>query len=120
MKNVWILVIEIVIAGALVALGLSGKKFLFIEGARTATIVLGVVGMALCTIGVGKFISLAPAHPLSILGYLLGTVALLALLTQIFKWDIIFIGNANTALIVLASAMVLKSVIGRFAHVLAQ
>ncbi len=120
MKSIFILIIEIVITGALVALGLSGKQFLFIEGARAATITLGVIGMAFCSIGIMKFGTVAPAHPLSILGYLLGGIALLALFTQIFKWNIIYIQNANTALIILAVIIILKSVIGRFSYVLPQ
>lgn len=120
MKNIFILIIEIAIAGTLVALGLSGKRFLFIEGARTATITLGVIGMSFCSIGIMKFGTSAPAHPLSILGYLLGGIALFTLLTQIFQWDIIYIRNAETALIVLAAIIALKSIIGRFSYILPQ
>lgn len=36
-------------------------------------------------ISVGKFVTAAPAHPLTILGYLFGSVALLAFLAQIFR-----------------------------------
>lgn len=120
MKNLLILIAEIGIAGILVALGLSGKKFLFIEGARAAAITLGVVGMAFCKIGIENFIKRASSHPLSILGCILGGVAFMILLTQIFKWNIIFIGNPNTALIVLAVVIVLKSVIGRFSYILSK
>ena len=116
MKNIEILVVVTVVAALFVAAGLSGKKILFIDGPRPAVIALGVVGMALCAISVGKAITMAPAGILSILGYIVGTVALLTFVTQIFKWDLPVIGDAKNALIVLASCMVLKSLLSRFIH----
>lgn len=120
MKNVPVLILVTAVAGLMVAFGLSEKKILFLQGPRAATIALGVIGMLLCTISVGRFISAAPVHPLSILGYVIGTVALLAFLTQIFAWKLPVIGDPKAALIVLASAMVVKSVIARFAHLIAK
>jgi hypothetical protein len=118
MRNIEILVLVIVIAGLFVFTGLSGKKILFIDGPRSATIALGIIGMALCAISVGKAITAAPASPLAIAGYIVGATALLALLTQIFKWHLPLIGDAKTALIVLASCMVIKSLLSRFVHLL--
>lgn len=115
MKNISILVFEFAVEGLFLFVGLSGKRFFFLEGARSATIALGVVGMLLCTISVGRFISASPAHPLSILGYIFGSIALLAFLAQVFKWNLPFVGKPETALIILALSMAVKVVIARFA-----
>lgn len=113
-KNIPILVFESVLAGLLVWFGLSGYRFLFIQGPRAATILLGIIGTLLCTLSVGKFVSASPAHPLSILGYILGVLAIIALLSQIFKWNLPRLGDPRTALVVLAVCMVAKSIIARF------
>lgn len=91
---------------------------LFLAGPRAAAITLGIIGLLLCMLGAGKFISAAPAHPLSILGYLLGTVAAIAVLSQIFKWELPWVGDPRTALIVLAVCMIAKSFIARFYYLL--
>lgn len=77
------------------------------------TIVLGIMGMLLCTISIGKFISTAPAHPLTILGYVVGVVALTAFVTQVFKIGIPVLENPKKALVILAVALVLKGFIAR-------
>lgn len=118
MKNISLLIFEIVITGLFVAFGLSQHKFLKIQGPRAATIILGIIGMLLCTISVGKFISAAPASPLSILGYIAGTIAMLTFLTQVFKWNLPVVGEPKTALIVLAAAIIIKSIVARFGYLL--
>jgi hypothetical protein len=116
MKNYAVLILEIIISGAIVLLGLSGKKVLFIHGARSAVILLGVVGMLFCTISVGRFISAAPAHPLSIAGYILGAAALLIFFVQVFRWNVWLIGKPETALILCAILVIVKSVVARFGY----
>lgn len=118
MKNIEILVVVTVITALVVFAGLAGKKLLFIDGPRSAVITLGVIGMALCAISVGKAINAAPVSFLAILGYIIGAVALLTFLTQIFKWELPVIGDPKSALLVLGSCMVLKSFLSRFVHLL--
>lgn len=118
MKNISLLVFEIVITGLITVFGLSQHKFLGIQGPRSAVIILGVAGMLMCAISVGKFISAAPASPLSILGYILGTIAMLTFLTQVFKWKLPVIGEPRTALIILAAAITIKSIVARFEFLL--
>jgi hypothetical protein len=113
MQGIGIAVLTLSVTALIVYFGLSGKKIWFLDGPRSAVITLGVIGMAFCTISVGKFITAAPVHPLSILGYLIGTVALLTLLTQIFKWNLSVVQEPVPALWVLAACIVLKTVIGR-------
>jgi drug/metabolite transporter (DMT)-like permease len=118
MKHLEIFVLVAVITVLIVIAGLSGKKILFIDGARSAVITLGIVGMALCAISVGKAITNGPASFLAILGYLFGAIALLAFLTQIFKWDLPVVGDPKNALLVMGACMIVKSFLSRFVHLL--
>jgi hypothetical protein len=120
MKGIGILAEEWFITGLIVCAGLSGKQILFINGPRTAVITLGVIGFAMRMImpSIGKFISNAPAHPLTIMGYGFGAIALLAITVQIFKWNIPIINDPKNALFVVAGCIVIKSVIGRFASLI--
>jgi len=117
MKGIGILAAEWFITGLIVYAGLSGKQILFINEPRTAVITLGIVGFAMCMImpTIGKFISNAPAHPLAIMGYIFGAIALLTAVAQIFKWNIPMICDPKIALFVVAGCIVIKSIIGRFA-----
>ena len=116
MKGVGILAAEWLITGLIVYAGRSGKQILFINGSRSAVITLGAIGFAICMImpTIGKFISHAPAHPLTIMGYIFGTIALLTTATQIFKWKIPILYDPKIALFVVAGCIVIKSIIGRF------
>ena len=114
MKGLGIAAVTVVITVLVVAAGLSGARFLFISGPKSAAITLGTVGFFLCMISVGKFVTAAPFHPLTILGYLIGTLALLAFLTQIFGWKLPFIYEPTLALYVIAACIILKTAIARF------
>ncbi len=114
-NSIVITILVAVVTGLIVWAGISGKQIWFIDAPRAAVITLGVIGMAFCAISVGKFITGGPAHPLSILGYLLGAIALLIFLGQIFQWHLPVVYDARTALFVLAGVIVLKSIIGRLA-----
>lgn len=117
MKNIGILAAEWLITGLIVYMGLAGKQILFINGLRSAVITLGTIGFAMCMLmpTIGKFISNAPAHPLTIMGYIFGTIALLTTLAQLFKWNVPIIHDPKTALFIIAGCIVIKSIIGRFA-----
>lgn len=67
MKGIGILAAEWFITSLIVYAGLSGKQILFINGPRSAVITLGAIGFAMCMVmpTIGKFISNAPAHPLT-------------------------------------------------------
>lgn len=117
MKGIGILLAEWFITSLIVYAGLSGKQILFINGPRSAVITLGAIGFTMCMImpTIGKFISNAPAHPLTIMGYIFGTIALLTTAIQIFKWKIPLLYDPKIALFVVAGCIVIKSIIGRFA-----
>jgi hypothetical protein len=103
------------ITALIVYAGLSGQQILFINGTRTAVITLGIIGFAMCTImsTIGIFIKNAPAHPLTIMGYIFGIIALLTTVAQIFKWNIPIIYDPKIALVIVAGCIVIKSIIGR-------
>lgn len=112
-KEIGILVLVLAATALIVIAGVSGKKVWFIDGPRSAVITLGVIGMAFCTFSVGKFITGAPAHPLAILGYLIGAAALLTFLGQLFRWKLPLVADPQTALYVLAACVLAKTVIAR-------
>lgn len=114
MQGIIIAVFTLAVTGLIVYAGLSGKQIWFVNGPRSAAITLGAIGMAFCTISVGRFITAAPAHPLTILGYLIGAVALLAFLTQVFHWELPVVTDPTNALWVIAICVVIKTVIARF------
>lgn len=115
MKGTGILVAEWLITSLIVYAGLSGKQIVFINGPRTAVITLGAIGFAMCTImpTIGIFIKNAPAHPLTITGYLIGSLALLTTATQLFRWKIPLLYDPKISLFVVAGCIVIKSIIGR-------
>jgi hypothetical protein len=113
MQGILIAFLTLTVTALIVYAGLSGKKVWFIEGPRPAVITLGIIGMAFCAFSVGKFITAAPAHPLTILGYLIGTVALLSFLAQIFQWKLPVVADPKAALWVLAACIAVKTLIAR-------
>jgi EamA domain-containing membrane protein RarD len=118
MQGIIIAIFTLVVTGLIVYAGLSGRQIWFVNGPRSAAITQGAVGMAFCTISVGRFITAAPAHPLSILGYLIGTAAMLAFLAQIFQWKLPFVADPAKALWVIAVCIAIKTIIGRLYPVL--
>jgi len=117
MKKNWALYILMVIAaGVILYAGLSGTRIWFIRTPRAAAISLGVVGMILCGSGSGleRMVTKAPGHPMAILGYLVGATGLFAFLTQVFAWQVPFVGEPRNALIVLALVIAVKFMIARF------
>lgn len=113
MKNLSILFVEIVLILLMECFGLTGRKFLLVKDTRSSILVFGIILMLFCTISVGKFISAAPAHPLTILGYLFGTVAMITFLAQAFQWKLPVISNPKTAVIIFGAAILAKSILAR-------
>lgn len=118
MKNASLLAVETIITIGLIWLGLSGKQFLWIRSPRSASITLLVIGAVLCTSSVGKFISTAWYHPLSICGYVLGTILMLSLIAQIFRLKLPIVGKSETALVIIGVCITLKGIIARFQFLL--
>lgn len=107
-----------IIAGLIGAIalisGLTGKKLLFVTDTRSAVIVLAAAGFLMCSFGaLGVFITKAPLHPLTIAGYVLGTLALLAGIAQLFSIKVPVLSDPKNALIVIAAIIIIKVVIAR-------
>jgi hypothetical protein len=65
------------LAAVLVLGTLTGRKIPFISSDRMALIVLVVLGMTMCARGIGRVAAQGEwAHPLAIVGYLLGALIL--------------------------------------------
>jgi len=98
--------------------GFTEKELFFIKDSRTAAISLGVLGMMLCIISVGKFLNAAPANPLSIAGYIFGTLAMVTFLVQVFKWRVPVLSDSKYALIIFSAVIIIKFVIARLSFLL--
>ena len=107
-----LLILEIIIAVAAAVIGLLNIKVSFIDDTRMAVIILGVIGMIFCIPGIICFVKRAPVKALTLLGYLLGAIALFTFFIQLFKIDMPFFGNPQLALVTLAVIIILKGVIG--------
>ncbi|MBU5582538.1 hypothetical protein KQJ29_21715 [Enterococcus sp. S181_ASV_20] len=120
MKGIGILAAEWAVTGMIVYAGLCGKKLFFIEGPRSAVITLGLIGFAMCMVmpTIGKFISNAPAHPLTINAYIFRVMPLFTTAVQLFNWQIPLIQDPKNTLFVIAGCIVIKSIIGRFSFLL--
>lgn len=121
MKEIGILLAEWSVTGLIVYAGFCGRRVLFIDGPRSATLTLGAIGFAMCMVmpAIHIFISRTPAHPLTILGYLFGALAVLAAATQLFRWGIPYLKDPAIALIVIAACIVIKSIIARMSPLVA-
>jgi len=118
MKTLSILILELSLTGIIVLAGVSEKGILFINSPRVATITLGIIGFFFCMISVGKFIRTAPAHPLTVIGYILGAIAMFVVIAQIFQWQIPILNQPEAALYVTAICIAIKAVIARFINLI--
>lgn len=117
-KTLPLYLISAIIACIATYAGLTGHAVWFIKDTRMAVIVLAAAGFVMCSTGaIFTYVSHAPAHPLTIVGYVLGSIALLAGLTQLFHWQLPVLSDARLALYVMLAAIVIKVIIGRLAHV---
>ena len=117
-KTLPVYIISAIIACIAAYAGLTGNGVWFIRDTRMAVIVLAAAGFVMCSTGaIFTYVSKAPAHPLTIAGYALGAVALLAGLTQLFRWQVPVLADARLALYVMLAAILIKVIIGRLAHV---
>ena len=99
--------------------GFTGKRILFVSDPRSAVIVLTVIGFIMCSMGtLGVFLAKAPAHPLTIIGYTLGSLALITGIVQVFRFKVPILSNPNSALFLIAVVIVIKFVIGRLSFLL--
>lgn len=113
MKTLAILILELGLTGIILFAGVSGRGILFINSPRAAAITLGIIGFLFCMTSNGTFIRAAPAHPLTIAGYILGLIAMLVIIAQVFQWQVPILSNPKTDLYIIASCIAVKAIIAR-------
>lgn len=103
---------------AVVFIAVTGKKVPVISNTRVAMVTLLVLGMAMCTSGIGRVAAIQQwTHPLSILGYLLGALILVIGLATVFGLRLPYIQSDIQAIVwvtVLVGAKVLNAVVHGF------
>ena len=101
---------------AVVFIVVTGKRVPVISNTRVAMLALLVLGMTMCTLGgIGRVAALNQwAHPLSILGYLLGALILLIGLATVLGMKLPYIQSDEQAVVIvaiLAGAKIVNAVI---------
>jgi hypothetical protein len=100
---------------AVVFITVTGKKVPVISNTRVAMVALLLLGMAMCTSGIGRVAAIQQwMHPLSILGYLLGVLILVIGLATTFGLKLPYIQNDIQAIIlvtILVGVKVLDTVL---------
>jgi hypothetical protein len=88
---------------------LAGTRLPLITSGRAAFYGLAAIGFAMCTVGMGKVATgLGWAHPISIVGSVLGVTALALVAVVAFGIRLPFITNDRAALIVMAALIAVK------------
>lgn len=97
--------------------GLSGKQVPLVGSPRAALIALLIVGMAMCTGGIGQVgVSGHWASPLAILGYVLGAVILVVIAAGLFGWTLPLISGDKDAVLATAVLIAIKYLIGTVSY----
>jgi hypothetical protein len=105
-----ILVLALLFA-AVVFIGATGKKVPILSNVRVDIILLIVIGMAMCTPGIGRVAASGQwTHPLSILAMVLGAAILFIAIAVFVGWKLPFIQNDQQALMAVAILTGLKLV----------
>jgi hypothetical protein len=107
-----------VLFAAVVFVAVTGKKVPIISNTRVAMVALLILGMAMCSTGIGRVSAIHQwTHPLSILGYLLGALILVIGLATTFGLKLPYIQNDVQAIVwatILVGAKVLDAVLHGF------
>ena len=102
----------ILLAVAITFIGVTGKKVPLLSNIRMDIILLVIIGMTICTQGgIGRIATTGEwTHPLSIIGYILGSLILLITLAVFVGWKLPYIQNDQQALLAIAILASLKVV----------
>lgn len=92
---------------------LTGMKIPLLSNHRVIILTLIIVGMAMCALGgIGRVAAVnAWAHPISILGYLIGALLLVVMGAELFGKHVPPITSDRAALLVIAGLMAVKWVL---------
>ncbi len=110
------------LAALIVSAALAGKTLPLISGPKAALLALLVVGMAMCSGGIGQVgASGRWASPLAITGYILGALLLVVIAAGLFGWKLPLVQDERQAVAAVAGLMAVKFVLGTagyFLHLL--
>jgi len=108
--NLNVIILALLIA-AVVFVAVTGKKVPVISNTRVAMGVMLLLGMTMCTSGIGRVAAIQQwTHPLAILGYLLGALTLVIGLGTVFGWKLPYIQNDAQAILIVAVLIGVKVV----------
>lgn len=82
--------------------------------ARAAFFAVFIGGLALCTQGIGQAPTYGWLHPVSVIGSVLGSLALLLGLLELFRWRVGPIRSDRAALLALVGIIAVKAVVAQF------
>ena len=100
--NLSVIILALLIA-AVVFVAVTGRKVPVISNTRIAMGVILLLGMAMCTSGIGRVAAIQQwTHPLAVLGYLLGALILVIGLVTVFGWKLPYIQSDVQAIIIAA------------------
>ena len=103
--------------GIITYIGVAGKKVPLLSSIRGDIVLLVVIGMAICSQGgIGRVAATSQwAHPLAIVGYILGGLILLVALSVFVGWKLPYIQGDQQAILAIAILTGLK-VVNAFTH----
>ena len=98
------IVILALLSVAVVFIGVTGKRVPLLSNIRLDILLLVVIGMTICSQGgIGRVAATGQwAHPLSIIGYVLGGLILLVALSVFVGWKLPYIHSDQQALLAIA------------------
>ncbi len=87
---------------------------------KTLLVVSTFVGMAICTTGIGQVAARGEwAHPLAIVGYVLGALILAIVGAAMFGINLPLVDSPRAALVAMIVLVIVKVVLTRFHHAIA-
>lgn len=94
---------------AVTVVALSGKRVPLLSNLKVDMILLVILGMAICTSGIGRVAALNQwTHPLSIFASLLGVLILVVTAASFFGWRLPFIQGDTQSLLAIALLVGIK------------
>lgn len=119
MGNTFTTVLLGILAVLLVGLTLYGKKIPFVTSEKAALFWLVMLGMAMCTRGIGRVAATGQwAHPLAILAYIIGAAILIIGITLWLGKPISIITTPRQALIAITLLGGAKMIVSGLHHYL--
>lgn len=95
-----------------VFLVLTDRKFLWVTGFKSAVIIVGIIGMTLCSRGIGRVAEAGEwTHPLAIISYVIGVMIIAIIVLVSLNKPVPIVSSPRNALLVIISLIGIKFVI---------